>query len=216
LLGELSGPQFRPAAIELLFGPAWQGDPLLARQSAAAVARLVVGFEAARGEVEGMVRQWSASWQARTGTLPAVARDAAAAPHWDRLAAVPDQGNHADSFLSLKICVKSSATVAIAGELLRMADGVVIQAHAGNGVLHARLPLARPDDARPLLERQIRPCVAAAGGNMVVESFPGELALSAHEVWGSPGDADAVMRVLKRQFDPQGVLNPGRFIFEDS
>ena len=217
LLCELAGPQFRPVAIELLVGSAWQDDPLLARQSSAAVGRLVAGFEAARGEVDGMVGQLTASWQSRTGAAPAMARDEAAAPHWDRLVAAFDrEPSAADPFLALKICVKPSATAAVAGELLRLADGIAIQAHAGNGVLHVRLPLGRPDDARALLDRQVRPCVAAAGGNMVVESFPAELSLSVHEVWGAAGDAAAVMQILKRQFDPQGVLNPGRFIFEDA
>ncbi len=222
LLCELSGPQMRPVAIELLVGPAWQDSSLLARQSEAAVGRLVVGFEASRGEVEGMIRQLTTSWQARRGTVAAVVRDQAAAPHWDRLVhgstsppATPPDGNPG-AVLALKICVKPSATIGATSELLRMGDGVVIQSHAGNGVIHARLPLRRPDDARTLLDRQIRPCVAAAGGNLVVESFPAELDFSVGEVWGSSGGAAAVMRILKKQFDPQGVLNPGRFIFEDS
>jgi FAD/FMN-containing dehydrogenase len=227
LLCELAGPQFRPVAIELLAGPAWQDDPLLARQSEAAVARLVVGFEAARGEVEGMVGQLTASWQARTGAAPAVVRDDAAAPHWDRLVhggipsrTTPPDGDRATNgdapFLALKVCVKPSAVIAAASELLRMGDGVVIQSHAGNGVIHARLPLRRADDARSVLDRQVRPCVAAAAGKLVVESFPAGLDFSAREVWGSSGDAAAVMCILKQQFDPQGVLNPGRFIFENS
>jgi glycolate oxidase FAD binding subunit len=227
LLCELAGPQIRPVAIELLVGPAWQDDPFLARQSEAAVARLVVGFEAARAEVEGMIGQLTASWPAQTGT--AVVCDASAAMHWERLqcgaslasanrgATSPDcPPADAEVCLALKIYVKPSATIDVVGGLLEIDNRAVIQAHAGNGVIHARLPLAQTGDARALLDRQIRPCVATVAGNMVVESFPAELDLSAREVWGSSGDAAAVMRILKAQFDPQGILNPGRFIFEDS
>jgi glycolate oxidase FAD binding subunit len=32
------------------------------------------------------------------------------------------------------------------------------------------------------------------------------------EAWGSPGDALSLMRALKQQFDPNGILNPGRFL----
>jgi glycolate oxidase FAD binding subunit len=33
------------------------------------------------------------------------------------------------------------------------------------------------------------------------------------DVWGPTGDAElAVMRRLKLEFDPTGVLNPGRFV----
>jgi glycolate oxidase FAD binding subunit len=30
------------------------------------------------------------------------------------------------------------------------------------------------------------------------------------DVWGSPGDALPLMRAVKHQFDPHGLLNPGR------
>jgi glycolate oxidase FAD binding subunit len=216
LLRELAGPQVRPAAIEFLVGPAWQDDPFLARGSETAVGRLVVGFEAARAEVEGMVQQLAASWQANR-TTPAVVCDEEALGRWDRLAqtAASAGDSNGAAVLAVKICVKPSATMGTIRELLRINRGAVIQSHAGNGVIHARLLLARLDDARALLE-QIRRCVAAAQGNLSVESFPAGVEFSAREVWGSPGDAAALMRILKQQFDPQGVLNPGRFIFEDS
>jgi glycolate oxidase FAD binding subunit len=31
-------------------------------------------------------------------------------------------------------------------------------------------------------------------------------------VWGPAGDAIDLMRRVKRQFDPEGVLSPGRFV----
>lgn len=38
------------------------------------------------------------------------------------------------------------------------------------------------------------------------------LSEAALEAWGEPGDALAVMRALKHEFDPSGTLNPGRFV----
>ncbi|MEK7210610.1 MAG: FAD-linked oxidase C-terminal domain-containing protein, partial [Candidatus Binatota bacterium] len=32
------------------------------------------------------------------------------------------------------------------------------------------------------------------------------------DVWGSPPPSLAIMRDIKRRFDPQAILNPGRFI----
>jgi glycolate oxidase FAD binding subunit len=32
------------------------------------------------------------------------------------------------------------------------------------------------------------------------------------DVWGEPGPDFSLMRRLKEQFDPQGILNPGRFL----
>jgi glycolate oxidase FAD binding subunit len=217
LLRELAGPQIRPAAIEFLAGPAWQDDPFLARGSEAAVGRLVVGFEAGRAEVEGMVRQLTESWRAQGGA-PAVVRDEPATGHWDRLAQTASIAGDSPgtAILAVKICVKPSATLGTIHELLRIDGGAVIQSHAGNGVIHARLPLPQPDEARAVLCNQLRPCAAAAHGNLVVESFPAGLDFSARDVWGPTGDAAPLMRLLKQQFDPQGLLNPGRFIFENS
>ena len=33
------------------------------------------------------------------------------------------------------------------------------------------------------------------------------------DIWGPIGDGLAVMRAIKRQFDPNGILNPGRGAF---
>jgi glycolate oxidase FAD binding subunit len=32
------------------------------------------------------------------------------------------------------------------------------------------------------------------------------------DAWGSAGDALALMRAVKQQFDPKSTLNPGRFV----
>jgi glycolate oxidase FAD binding subunit len=57
-------------------------------------------------------------------------------------------------------------------------------------------------DLRATLERQ--------GGSLVILSRPAEMA--ALDAWGSSGDAGPLMRAIKRQFDPKGTLNPGRFV----
>jgi glycolate oxidase FAD binding subunit len=58
----------------------------------------------------------------------------------------------------------------------------------------------------------LREALAAEGGSLVVERAPLYLK-SAADVWGPiPDVALAVMRRLKAEFDPRGVLNPGRFV----
>jgi FAD/FMN-containing dehydrogenase len=61
----------------------------------------------------------------------------------------------------------------------------------------------------------LQPAAAAAGGNAVVwSSAAGELTRQA--IWGAAGDDADVMRSVKRQFDPKGLLNPGRFVYGTS
>jgi glycolate oxidase FAD binding subunit len=56
-----------------------------------------------------------------------------------------------------------------------------------------------------------REAARAGGGHLAVEWAP----LSVREacpVWDPPGPSTALMRGLKARLDPQGVLNPGRFV----
>jgi glycolate oxidase FAD binding subunit len=44
----------------------------------------------------------------------------------------------------------------------------------------------------------------------VIEDAPGEL--RSLDPWGPPPPAFAIMQRLKQRFDPDGRLNPGRFV----
>jgi glycolate oxidase FAD binding subunit len=59
--------------------------------------------------------------------------------------------------------------------------------------------------------RQVRAAAERAQGSLVVMAAPAEVA---HELgaWGSTPATIEVMRRLKHAFDPDGVLNPGRFV----
>jgi len=56
----------------------------------------------------------------------------------------------------------------------------------------------------------LRPELELARGSLVVLHRPA--AMPAIDAWGRSGDAFQVMLSLKKQFDPRGTLNPGRFI----
>jgi glycolate dehydrogenase FAD-binding subunit len=66
-------------------------------------------------------------------------------------------------------------------------------------------------DAFPTAIAALRQDLEAQGGSLVVLRCPSAVK-SKLEVWGSPGDALRVMKSIKAQFDPAGVLNPGRFV----
>lgn len=87
-------------------------------------------------------------------------------------------------------------------------------ADAGIGSLTARLSLeARADDlavqVRAWLEG-LRVRLDEQQGFAVVESAP-EAVMSQLDVWGAPSGAGLLKR-YKSQFDPQGLLNPGRYV----
>jgi glycolate oxidase FAD binding subunit len=56
-----------------------------------------------------------------------------------------------------------------------------------------------------------RDSIVREGGNLVVTSALPTLK-AAVDVWGPVGKALAIMQELKQQFDPDRILNPGRFV----
>jgi glycolate oxidase FAD binding subunit len=65
----------------------------------------------------------------------------------------------------------------------------------------------------PLLQeiKELRRHCVSAGGHLVVEKIRPELKPGL-DVWGYDAPALELMRNIKRQFDPKGLLNPGRFV----
>jgi glycolate oxidase FAD binding subunit len=82
------------------------------------------------------------------------------------------------------------------------------QAHAGHGIIMARLAAA-PEMLSERIET-LRASASARRGSLVITDLPSAL-VGRVDPWG-PVAALAVMRRLKQRFDPNGVLNPGRFV----
>jgi glycolate oxidase FAD binding subunit len=98
------------------------------------------------------------------------------------------------------------------GVALRAGLPVALAAHAGVGVVEAVLAGGEGADATKVSDVLIewRTLVRAAGGQALVESAP--LAIKERvPVWDDLGPALRIMRRIKSQLDPSGLLNPGRF-----
>lgn len=89
------------------------------------------------------------------------------------------------------------------------ADGIEISAAAQcNGLMNIALHAA-PDASISLIER-LRHELRTSGGSVVVLELPAELR-GRVDVWGCDSNALPLMREIKRRFDPDRILNPGRF-----
>jgi glycolate dehydrogenase FAD-binding subunit len=78
------------------------------------------------------------------------------------------------------------------------------------GIGHIRL---EGNDTNALMRAQLdlRKQLETRGGSLVVLRCPLDIK-SKIDIWGSSGDALPLMKSIKAQFDPTGVLNRGRFI----
>jgi len=78
------------------------------------------------------------------------------------------------------------------------------------GVGHVRLEAQTGDSLVAALAR-LRTGVERRGGTLVLLRCPPDVKARL-DVWGSPGDSLPLMRCVKAQLDPAGLLNPGRFV----
>ncbi len=203
-LASILDSSLQPSRLELLNGEALAGLGLPVAPAAVAV---TVGsvVEAVRNQVT---------------TLEAVARRSGADRHtsvapgfWQELGrGLSDEGG-----LLLKIVTLPALVTDRFSLITRLAASLGLRARmmaeAGNGVLRSRLEgslSAEEWDQRVIVT--LREQVASEGGSVVVEAAPRALKESL-DVWGpaDPG-ALAIMKRLKAEFDPRGILNPGRYV----
>ena len=101
-----------------------------------------------------------------------------------------------------------SATLAWLDESARAESlNCALVGRAGLGVLYVRL--AGPVSAQASLVGALRERLGPGCGSAIIRQAEGELR-SLVDVWGPLGDGFPLMRRVKRQFDPGGILNPGR------
>ncbi|HKV25781.1 MAG TPA: FAD-binding oxidoreductase [Candidatus Acidoferrum sp.] len=77
------------------------------------------------------------------------------------------------------------------------------------GVGTVRLEASQSENLRAgLLE--LRAAMISGGGALVIQYCPAEM--ESLDACGQPSDAISLMQAIKKQFDPRGTLNPGRFL----
>lgn len=168
---------------------------------------LCIGVEGSRGEVD---------WQldVLTQELTSIGiqecrqvRDHNADRIWESLT---DFQTCADDPLTFEANLRPSQCMAFAERATQL--GVAVQVHAGNGlVIGQLLDEAATIDHSTAILNELRPLARSQGGNLVVLHCDAE--------WKARmpmcGDAEhswPLMTQLKRTLDPQGLLNPGRFV----
>jgi len=111
--------------------------------------------------------------------------------------------------VGLKLSVVPTALASACATLFDLARQrsipISIRAHAASGIIHVALGDADPDAYAHVVERARRTAPA------VLLTAPAAIKRTV-DVWGDTGDAAALMRRVKTEFDPKNVLAPGRFV----
>jgi len=208
LLAGLVQSKVNPSAVELLIGDAWKD---LGNGSTERFATLIVGLEGTEPEVRWMVDQLRSEWQTAGAATANLHEGAEVEPLRARLTSFGCEGPPAPWVL--KFNVRPSCVVDTCGLIRRIFPAASLLSHAGNGIILARLgDIAAHELAKPLIG-ELRQAAGAEGGQAVVWNCPAPEDLTRQLAWGPARDDDAMMRRLKTQFDPHGLLNPGRYLF---
>ncbi len=202
LLEQLHGSRTRPVCLELLNPAALQTiDPQTTESWA-----VVVGYEDNADSVKWQMRQLIHELHGGCSLNGRVA--ATAAPLWQRLIEFPTL---APGLLTFKANLLPSATAHFCIEASRLPEPLLLQAHAGNGIVvgHVAGELTAPRAAA--LVRSLRMLAEAGRGQVVLLRCPPAWK-QAVGVWGlSRGDV-GLMRAVKVKLDPRRLFNPGRFV----
>ncbi len=160
------------------------------------------------GRPSGVARArdaWAAACESNDATEVEWLEDAESSALWGR---ITDLGWGDGTPL---LAVRTAAPPSKGAELLAaLGDSPsVVALSVTRGVARAAWGASElPDDPAAYLG-ELRDAVTALGGSLVVESVA---PIEGVDPWGPPGEAYEVMRGLKDQYDPKGILNPGRFI----
>ena len=71
--------------------------------------------------------------------------------------------------------------------------------------------VGKESDVLVIKIKQRRAAVEQLGGRLFIEKAPLEVRRQV-DAWGEVGTAARLMQAVKEKFDPQGTLNPGRFV----
>jgi FAD/FMN-containing dehydrogenase len=112
--------------------------------------------------------------------------------------------------LRVRIAVLPSAVERCSAPLLQA--GAELLVYPGPGLVYAIFELGTQPAEGPLEAAlaAVDRAVLLGDGSWVLEEMP-SWAKRGREVFGASEVALSLMRALKKRFDPQGVLNPGRF-----
>lgn len=113
--------------------------------------------------------------------------------------------------LLCRATVPSSRLPQLLADIQAMGSEATVVARPALGIAYAAWPTGAVGESERIIEA-LRAVTAGLGGTLVVEGCSPALK-ERIDVWGQPPPPSlALMERVKQQFDPKGILNPGRFV----
>jgi glycolate oxidase FAD binding subunit len=209
LLEQLHRSRTRPVAVDLLnraaIDRANRVQPDSLPEAPAVVAVL---FEEKAETVRWQVRQLRDELGSVAVLGPEVRQGADADRVLAALTAIPAWP---DAQLTFKANLVPQAVAALFQKANGMPDRLLLQAHAGNGIVFGHAPGDLTLDRARQMLAPLQETATEAHGNLVVHRCPTDWKKSL-PIWGAPRGDTWLMRAIKDKLDPRQLFNPGRFI----
>lgn len=215
---EILQSQYLPSSIDILNRTALQKVKYPAPQQGDYL--VAIGLE---GVAEGVDRQVAEmSEKAKKGGCPeaAVLHSEAHSSFWRALRDFSEGlAEDGSGFISFK----SNFLISRCGEVMGSYEKTAAESgidcalicHSGSGVLHSYAFSGNGIQSKKKsllsLAKEFSSVAERNGGHLVVESSP-PVFKKGIDVWGGQRGDYEIMRRLKREIDPKGILNPGRFV----
>ncbi|MGQ0549113.1 MAG: FAD-binding oxidoreductase [Armatimonadota bacterium] len=197
LAGRAVASPLLPVAVSVL-NPA--AGAALGRRSPALLIR-AEGFEPAVARHERDITAWAAQADMEAQTLSGDVEGTA----WRT---IRDFGWQ-DGAAAVRLTTPAAAVAEVVDRLQALLpSGAAVVAHAGSGATWIRLDAA---DVSENVLSALRELAARHAGHLLLARGPRDLKATS-DVWSPAPAALGVMRALKQAFDPQNIMNPGRFV----
>jgi glycolate oxidase FAD binding subunit len=208
LLEQLHRSRTRPVCLEVLNEAAARSldrDRGLGLPEAPWV--IVLGFEDNRDTVSWQVQQLIKEVPDGNGWGFHVRAAAPATPLWQALIEGPASS---EAVLAFKANLLPRAVAEFCRRTVTLREGLLVQAHAGNGIVQVQVPGDLTLDGAAAMLKTVLDA-AAGQGNLVLTRCPPAWKKTL-PVWGAPRGDAWLMRRVKDKLDPRRLFNPGRFV----
>lgn len=203
-----------PDAMEVWNAPAIES---LMRESGSPPWTLAVRFGEVAPAVEWQVNRLKEVLGQTDGELMRVLDSSESESWWDQAASAREvSGGGEEATVKCSVLYHSTAETALRMEEMgkRLGARTALYCHAGTYVIYGHyewVPEGPPTEKLREEFTALRLHCAAQGGHTVVERVRPEVKRG-FDVWGYGAPALEIMRRIKHEFDPRGILNPGRFV----
>jgi len=215
---EILRSQYLPSSIEILNGMVVKKiNPLIAQQGNYLVA---IGLEGVAEAIERQVSEIGERAEKNGALEIAVLTSETHFSFWKAIRDFAEGGvEEGLNFISFKSnflisrCGEVMASYEKIGEESGVDCGLIC--HLGNGILYSYVLAGKgvrsKKESLLNLIREFSSVAVKNEGHLIVESAPPDIKKRI-DVWGEPRGEYEIMRRLKKEIDPKGILNPGRFV----